>query len=236
MTPLACPSCGASFRASDLDRSLGIATCHACGEVLDLRTRSPADEARLDALTRPAPSGAVPLPQKFQVTDSGGQLEVRWRWFNAGHVFSLGFAVLWNAFMVAWMGGAILGKAWPMVAFGSLHALVGVGLAYWSLAGLLNSTRVRLSQGELRVTHGPVPWPGGLWRREDLAQLYGEESASRRNNRTHLTWTLCAMTRDGRRHSLVKGLTEKAQVLWLERTLEARMNIVDQPVHGEMAK
>jgi hypothetical protein len=44
------------------------------------------------------------------------------------------------------------------------------------------------------------------------------------------------MLRDGRRVKLVTGLTDKAQVRWLERTFETRMGIVDVPVEGELAR
>jgi hypothetical protein len=236
MSPLSCPSCGASFRASDIDKDLGIASCRACDAVLDLRSRSPADEARLDALTRPAPA-AVPLPQKFQVSEAPGSLDVRWRWFTPAHLFLVVFALFWNGFMATWFTISFTQGAWEMAAFGTLHAGVGVMMGWWALGGLVNSTHVSLGQGTLTVKHGPLPWPGnGTWKREDLAQLYGEENVSRGKNGTTVTWSLCAMLRDGRRVKLLKGLTEKAQVLWLESTLEKRMNIVDAPVTGEMQK
>jgi hypothetical protein len=79
--------------------------------------------------------------------------------------------------------------------------------------------------------------PGsGAWRKEDLAQLYGEEHVSRGKNGASVTYSLNAMLRDGRRVKMLKGLTERAQVLWLERTLEGRMSIVDVPVTGELQK
>ncbi|MBL8919602.1 MAG: hypothetical protein JNJ54_12115 [Myxococcaceae bacterium] len=237
MTPLSCPSCGASYRTSDIDRTLAIASCHACGAVMDLKTRTPADESRLDALTRPAPPPALPLPEKFTVAETPGRLEVTWRWFSAVHVFLFFFALFWNGFLVLWFGIALAQGELVMALFGSLHAAVGIGLAYSVLTGFVNRTRIALEHGVLTVKHGPLPWPGsGEWKREDLAQLYGEQHVSRGKNGTTTTWSLNAMLRDGRRVKLLKGLTERAQALWLERTLEGRMSIVDAPVVGEMEK
>lgn len=235
MTPLACPSCGASFRANDIDRSLGIASCHACGEVLDLRTRDAADEVRLDALTRPAPAEPIPLPPGFRLTDADGQLEVRWRWFHLGHVVALLASLMWNVSSLLWLSLTLLSKKWEELVLLFPHVVVGLGLGYWGLAGLMNAARLTVSQGELSLRHGPLPWPGNVWAREHIAQLYGEERPGRRNPSV-VTWALCLMTRTGRRHSLVTGLTDKSQARWLERTLEARLNIVDAPVQGEMPK
>ncbi len=236
MSPLACPSCGASFRAADIDRSLGIASCHACNVVLDLRTRDAATDARLDVLTRPPPA-ALPLPEKFKVNDASGRLDISWRWFSPAHLFLAFFAVFWNGFMVMWFGIAIAQGEAVMALFGTLHAAVGIGVAYSALCGFINSTRITLEHGALTVKHGPLPWTGsGSWRREDLAQLYGEEVVSNGKNGRYTRYSLNAMLRDGRRVKLLKGLEERAQVIWLERTLESRMQIVDAPVEGELEK
>jgi hypothetical protein len=236
---LACPSCGSSFRSSEVDPSLGIATCGACGTVMDLRTRAAATDDRLEDLTRPPPPRpAIPLPETFQVNDSGGRFSVSWRWRSLGVAFLAFFAVFWNGFMVLWFSIALASGQWMMAAFGSLHAGVGLFLAYGVLSQLLNTTAITLEQGVLRVKHGPIPAPGGgEWTRADLAQLYGEESVrSTKNGGRVFSYDLCAMLRDGRRVKLVKGLKDKGQVLWLERALETRMDIVDVEVEGELAK
>jgi hypothetical protein len=236
---LACPTCGRSFRASEVDHTLGIATCGACGAVMDLRTRAAATDEKLEALTRPPPPApAIPLPEAFEVQDGQGRFSVSWRWRSLGVAFLAVFALFWNGFMLVWFSIAIATSQWAMAAFGTLHALVGLFLAYSVVSQLLNTTRVTLEHGVLRVTHGPIPAPGGgEWKREDLAQLYGEQIERRTKNGGRVfSYDLNAMLRDGRRVKLVKGLTDKAQVLWLERALETRMHIVDVPVAGELAK
>ncbi|MDX2014677.1 MAG: TFIIB-type zinc ribbon-containing protein [Myxococcaceae bacterium] len=239
MNLLACPSCGRSFRSSEVDHSLGIATCGDCGAVMDLRTRSAATDDRLEALTRPPPPRpAIPLPEPFQVNDSGGRFSVSWRWRSLGVAFLAFFAVFWNGFMVVWFSIALATGEWVMAAFGSLHAGVGLFLAYTVVSQLLNSTHITLEQGVLQVKHGPVPAPGGgQWTRADLAQLYGEEVVrNTKNGGRVFSYDLSAMLRDGRRVKLVKGLKDKGQVLWLERALESRLDIVDVPVAGELPK
>lgn len=236
---LACPTCGRSFRSSEVDHTLGIATCGECGAVMDLRTRTAATDDQLEALTRPPPPPpAIPLPEAFQVQDGQGRFSVSWKWRSLGVAFLAFFALFWNGFMVVWFSIAIASGQWAMAAFGTLHALVGLFLAYSVLSQLLNTTVVTLEQGVLRVKHGPVPaLGGGEWKREELAQLYGEEIERRTKSGGRVySYDLNAMLRDGRRVKLVKGLTQKGQALWLERALETRMNIIDVPVAGELPK
>lgn len=161
-----------------------------------------------------------------------------WRWRSVATAFLFVFALFWNGFLVVWFSTAFASGTTEMALFGSIHALVGVGLAYSVLMQLFNSTRVTLEQGVFQVRHGPLPWlGGGSWKREDLAQLYGEQVVrNTKNGGRVFSYDLRAMLRDGRRVKLVTGLTDKAQVRWLERTFETRMGIVDVPVEGELAR
>lgn len=204
---------------------------------MDLRTRSGATNELVDALTRPAPPPALPLPEQFKVVETPGRLDVRWRWFAPVHLFLLVFALFWNGFMVMWFSIALAQGITAMALFGSFHAIIGIGVGYGALAGLINSTRISLEGGLLSVRHGPLPWVGaGDWKKEDLAQLYGEQRVISGKNGRRTTFSLNAMLRDGRRVTLVKGLTDKTQALWLERALETRLQIVDAPVRGELDK
>jgi len=44
--------------------------------------------------------------------------------------------------MVVWMSIALNQGQWIMAAFGSIHALVGLGLIYFCVANFLNKTRM----------------------------------------------------------------------------------------------
>ncbi len=197
--------------------------------MLDLKTREPASDQRLEALTEPQVPGPAraPLPDRFQLRDEPGALSISWRWLSVWHALALGLGV----FLAVKNAGRFEGL-WdnPDLLFkvtGLTFAVVEAGLIYFAACGLVNATTVTLAAGALNVEHGPLPWPGGKsWKRQDLAQLYGEQTGKER-------FSLNAMLRDGRRVNVIKGLTESAQVLWLEDTLEARMNIVDVAVQGE---
>lgn len=227
MLALACPSCGAAFKVSDLDHANQLAVCHACAAVLDLKTRTPADDAQLDALTRSEPKAAVSLPAGYTVADQNGAFTVSWEWNRrAGPIFII-------AALMGFVGTALMARFAPEFGwFIYVEIPFSLLILFMGLANALNTSTLTLTNGTLAFAHAPLPWPGGTWERGSLAQLYGEE---RRTSKGAVSYALCALSRDGQRLTLALGL-EKHQVRWLEQTFEARMNIVDVPVKGELAK
>ncbi len=221
-----CSTCGGPIGAQDVDRSLGVATCPHCTTVTELRGRA-------SVAVPPSRGELVPLPERFLVSEEPGALRIQWRWFRPSALFLVGFCVFWDGFLVVWYAGAFASGSTVMALFPLLHVAAGVTISYVTLATLLNRTVVEARPRELSIVHGPIPWKGALLLREDVAQLYVEENVSRGKNGTTVTWGLSAVLRSGKRQKLLTGLEEKAQALYLERALEARFGIVDQPVTGE---
>lgn len=68
-------------------------------------------------------------------------------------------------------------------------AAVGVGLTYFTLAGLMKTTRVRVNSGRLSVSHGPLPWAGNReFDAGDIAQLFCKEKTNRGENGSQSTY------------------------------------------------
>jgi hypothetical protein len=147
------------------------------------------------------------------------------------------FALFWNGFMAVWFGIAIISRVWPMALFGTLHAAIGLFVAYYALAGFLNTTEVRVGMGEVEVTHGPLPWFGK--RRLEtagIAQLYSKEVAHRQRRGTSYSHEVHVATRDGQQVKLLSGLDSSEQALYLEQEIERYLGIKDQPVRGEIVR
>lgn len=228
MSPLVCPQCATAFHAHDINEPLGIATCHACKAVLDLRTRGPSELA-----TRVRPVG--PTPENFVVTDEPGEFTVQWRWFTPVAILLTFFCLGWDGFMIGWFTMAFSSGLWPMALFGTLHGAVGVGLTYFTLCSYVNRTRITVARGTLSITHGPLPWRGpGTLDASSIAQLYCVEQVSRGRNTNTVTYELHALFTDGRRRKLLGTLATKERAFWLERVLESRLAITDAPVEGEL--
>jgi hypothetical protein len=122
-----------------------------------------------------------------------------------------------------------------MVVFPLGHVAVGVGLTYYTLAGLLNRTTVEVSQGALRVRHAPLPWMRNrVIAGHEISQLFCEEKQWRRRYSTVKRYRLHAIVGHERRRVSLLTLDDMQQALYLEQRFEQELGIVDRPVPGEL--
>lgn len=176
----------------------------------------------------------VPLPQNLTVINDRGSIIIRRRWFTPLVFFLVFFATIWNGFMVFWMAMAFSQGASMMAAFGSIHALVGVGLIYFCTASFINKTDVSVDPNHVKVRHYPVPWPG---KKQipvyQIKQLFNKEHVSRNKNGVRVSYAVYVVTEDGREQKLVSGLTDDNQARFIEREIESILGLEDIRVAGE---
>jgi hypothetical protein len=232
---LHCKSCGKLVRAEDVNIDQAIAKCLACHAVFSF----------LDQVcgAQVAPRPAVPLPTRMKVENWGSELTIMWRWYTHAVWLLLAFCIFWDGFLVVWYAAGIGlltagkgdGMIWVMLVFPVLHVLVGIGLTYAVLCTFINKTVVRVSMGELTVQHGPLPSAGN--RRiftHDLAQLYCTEKMHRHKNSCSTTYELQALLKDGEKLTLLSGLDQLDQALYVEQQVEQHLRIPDERVAGEV--
>ncbi len=230
---LRCKSCGATIGPENFVERLAMARCGHCGAVFAVSgLPTPAGAA-----AAPRPRVKVPMPRGIRVEELGGMLEIRRRWFGPAFIFLAFFCVFWNGFMIFWHAMALSMGAWFMSLFGLLHTAVGIGLAWFTLAGLLNTTTIRARRGLVEITSGPIPCGGNATlSTDDLAQLYCKESVSHSKNGTSYSYQVLAVTKANVRKTLLKGLNEADQALFIEQELERFLGIEDRPMPGEIAR
>ncbi len=245
---LQCKGCGAPIEKQQIDIRRGLARCVYCGAVTDLGlAQRPAPAPAYAPAEAPAagtPASAryerppVPMPKNMQVSNESGLLQITYRWFNVSFVFMAFFAAFWNGFMLVWHGISLTSGAIFMSIFGLLHTAIGLGIAYYTLAGFINTTTIQAGSGWLTVQHGPLPWGGGQQLPEaELLQLYTKEhiTHSRRGGVTR-TYQVHAILRDKRHHKLLSGLSSPEQALYIEQELERYLGIADRPVRAELSR
>ncbi len=234
LEPLKCSSCGAPIQAEDIDWDLGIARCRHCGTVFELRNLAISDAQRAK-LPRQRPP--VPMPQKFSVINTEDELQISYRWFSLAYIPLLLFTVFWDGFLVVWYGIALTTGAYAMALFATLHTLVGIGLAYYVLCGVLNSTTIWVKMDTLGIVHAPLPWGGNKEiPATEIEQIYCKERLSRSNNSVSYRYDVYAKMSDGTRKKLLSGLDSAEQALYIEQTLEKYLGIKDRPVAGELPR
>lgn len=244
---LKCGQCGAPFRAADLHLDRGIAVCSACGSVQRLPGPTASESSSDSGAASPRKSaGDVPMPAQFTVEDDGHELTIRRRWFQWAMLFLMFLAIVWDCYLVCWDSmfaedGGLPG-IFRIVFFvvPVTHIAAGVFLTYFAIAGLLNSTVIRIADGMLSVRHGPLPWRGNLDLATDrIEQIYCQKKLHTNQDRdghatTSTRYEVHAVV-SGQKQKLLGGLQEADHALFVEQRLERFLRIEDRAVPGEMS-
>ncbi len=232
-TVLTCPTCGGKTNLSTDTRT---ATCEYCGNQLLINppaSGAPAVEAR--SASRQA---IVPKASGVTIQNTPGGVEISRRWFHPRYIFMAFFCVIWDVFLLFWYGAAfsMRGPA-IMFLFPLIHLTVGAVLTYTTLAGFVNTSYITLNRQEVSVRHAPLPYPGNkAIPAADVRQLYTQEIVRQTKNGATTSYNLSAVTRDGEKLDLLKGLDSPEAGLYIEQQIEQYYNITDQPVAGEMPR
>ncbi len=237
---LACPKCQTPFEQDSVDLSLGVAYCGSCGHVAELKLggestsapeRSPpAPPVERRPATRPMP----PRPPGWQEARDGRTLVLSNTWRSADLFFMVFFTAFWDGilgFMFVMMLAEGDGDAWFILAMP--HTWIGIGLAYYVAASLLNRTTIRADRGGFSISHGPVPWFGGRrLEQRDLDQFYVVRSNVRVNRQAR--WNLQVVDASGLGVTVLRWAKTLEEARWLEYRLEEHLGIENRHVPGEV--
>jgi hypothetical protein len=130
------------------------------------------------------------------------------------------------------MHGPAIAAVFPL-----LHVAIGSVVTYTTVAKFVNATRITLARGWLAISHGPLPWSGGLAiDSTTLAQLYCKERISRGRNGPQYRYEVWAVLKDGAHRKLISADLQPEQALYIEQELERALRIRDRAVPGELAR
>lgn len=228
---LHCPACALAVPAADIDLPSGWAKCRECQNVFSFRASPKAP--------------AVPLPQKFEVTETPDRFVVSWKWFGVVYVILIPFSVIWWTILLVWYGAAVgisLSQgSWGIAVFFGIFGLpfvaAGLAMGYLCLAGFLNRTTIAVSRDRIEIAHRPLRWFGAkTLATRDVAQLYCERVEYRGKRGVSRSYRVNVVTPDGRKVELIQGLEGEDQARFLENRIERFLGIADTPVSGELPK
>ncbi|MFL5383231.1 MAG: MJ0042-type zinc finger domain-containing protein [Longimicrobiaceae bacterium] len=227
---ISCPNCRAPVVAEDVNLATGLARCRTCNHVF--RFGDPPEPAPPTVRAR----ARAEKPRSVVVFDANGELTVQFRWFALKYVILAVLSLLWNGFLAGWY--TIVEGGHPLLfVFPLLHAAVGIFLLYVTLAGLVNTTTVRIGGSRLCVSHHPLPWGRGVdLGVADVKQLFCEAKIVHGRGGVSYTYDLNALMRDGTRRKVVYGIEAPELPLYLEQHAESWMRIEDEPVAGELPR
>lgn len=252
-----CPRCRALIPVDDVNLEHLLAKCRQCQEVFRFSVEE--IEAVTDRVreNEPLPKASgreneplldislhkirAPQPPNYRIEVSGHRRRIVSRWFEYRHLGMLMFCVFWDGFLVVWYTIAFsINGPWLMVIFPLIHVAVGVCLTYATLAGLLNQTVIAIDDGTLAITHGPVPWVGGL-RVPAMAitQIYCTAIPLNRWRMTGANYGFIdpvqvrALLENGEQRMLFNTLP-KEEGLFIEQVLEEWLKIKPRRVPGQV--
>lgn len=179
----------------------------------------------------------TPLPKQMETVNEGDAFVIRRKWLTPKAYFLLFFSIIWNGFMIVWMGISITQGEWMMALFGSIHATVGIGLIYTTAAQFLNTTDISVTPESLTVRHYPILWPGNKQIPiHTIKQLYCKRHVSNGEDGDTITYRVHLLTQDNKDQKLITGLEDDSQARYIEEEIENILGLEDLKVNGELYK
>lgn len=229
---IVCPTCSNQLSVSDVNMEKLVGRCFKCNSLFDVTaqvTGAPAAHGVASRASRPK----VDQPKSIKLKNWGSEFSLSKRWFGFHIAFLTLWCVMWDGFLVTFYV-SIFSKPtinWGEAAFPSVHLIAGIAVTYYTLAGYLNTTEVKVRPGTLSVTHGPLKWPGNLSiDTADIEQLFVVQKIGNKGSRSY---ELCAVKRDGTKQKVLGGISSSDEAHFMEQALEEHLKIEDKAVTGE---
>jgi hypothetical protein len=111
------------------------------------------------------------------------------------------------------------------------HPFIGIGALYYASCVLVNKTRIVVDGREVKANHGPLPWFGSksIARHEIESISLKEYTSYTKNNVPVFSFSIEIHKKGGAVLTLLKGISEKQQALYIEQNLESFMGLADKP-------
>lgn len=184
----------------------------------------------------PTIEGNIDFPKNMHLKKRSNSLEFQYSWFKIKYFISFFAAPLFTYFLVN--SEYIVGNFNQLTTSVILLVISSLIVVYYSLAKLINTTRIHVSHEGIRVSHGPLLFNKNLIvKRNDVTQLYVTQH--RVGHRYYLystTFQINIILKNKDVITLVKGLHNSAQGRFIENKIEDFLDIDDIHVDGELAK
>jgi hypothetical protein len=224
-----CKRCSEPIQAPEVNLDTSIAKCLVCNAVFDIRDQINGSSPKSRTL--------VDIPKNMKIQSTMDGLEIIRKWFSKKIIALLVFCLFWDGFMVVWFGIALKEGQWAMAAFGTIHALVGLGLSYYLVCGFVNRTHIEISFRNISIQHQPMPWPGNkVIPIGDVKQVFTKRKVHRNKNGSSYTYGVHFLDHTDQEKKLFPGLESAEQALYIEQEIEKTLGIKDAAVEGELSR
>jgi len=228
-----CSECGSDIPAKDVNITDSLAKCDDCNNIFRF------DEEIFPEWKRKKPE--MFIPEGMEVLKLPSELDIQFDWYNSqskkGMGFKTMFAFLWNIMLLPFVLSAFQSGQYEVLLFASIHIIVGLGFIANLISTFINKTNISVTKRFIEIKQKPIP---SFLKKNikiptsEIAQLYVSRYVSSTTNGVpNHAHALYAVTKDGKKYTLVKGMNKETQ-LYLEQEVEMFLDIEDQPVRGEV--
>lgn len=181
----------------------------------------------------------LPLGVELQRSDSELDILLRWNTVVGTPIFRFFtfFTIFWNAIVALFVVIMIVVEEFAALLFMSIFIIVGVGLIYYQIAQLWNSTRIHVQRGLITIDHGPLPMPtkkDRTLKSEEIGQMYVTEyEFGQMNGVPQMACKLIIAKKDGTEITLLDG-QEHEPLYFMEKQIEHFLGIKDRRMDGEL--
>ncbi len=176
------------------------------------------------------------MPKSIHLKEIAGGLEFEGSWFKYKYLALSVMAPVLGWFLInsPYVRGSVNEPTINVViiAIGCLFAV------YYAVARILNTTKIIVTNDQIRVLHEPVPLIKNLIiKKENVAQLYvTRQNVFHHYYRIFTTYQINVILKNKQVITLVGKLDSLAQGHFIEQKIEQFFNIKDVPVEGEIDK
>ena len=179
---------------------------------------------------------SIDIPKNMHLKEGENTLVFEYSWFKVKYLISLIAAPVFAYFLIR--SDYIMGDFNQFTIPVLILIFASFLVIYYSLAKLVNTTKILVSRQEIGIVHGPIPFIRNLvLKKEDVTQLYVTQH--RIGHRYYLyasTYQINAILANKEVITLVRGLHYPQQGRFIEHKIEDFLDITDIHVEGELAK
>jgi len=172
----------------------------------------------------------------MHLREKPASLEFEYSWFKTKYLISLLAAPLFAYFLI---NSAYIAGDFNHLTISVLLVLTTSFIVfYFSLAKLINVTKINVTRHEIFVSHRPLPFSTNLvLKKENVTQLYvTQHRIAHRYYLYAATYQINVILKNKDVINLVSGLISPEQGRYIENKIESFLHITDIYVDGELTK
>ena len=179
---------------------------------------------------------ALVVPKNMRINEKPDGLHIEYSWFKIKYLLLIFVFPMCSVVVLEseYIQGSLQQLTLPVITI----LIINLGVIYYCLTRLLNTTNISVNKGRIQIEHKPLPLSKNISiKREDVTQLF--VTKHRRGHRYYVyssTYQLNAILTDGSVITLISGLYYPEQGSFIEKKIEQFLGITDISIDGEIDK